>query len=153
MSEVRVTRTVCVLLISLLFIKSRSLLWTSYWQILLWLRVSGQANAGWNLSGGTGHNSTFPFTGSNTMGKQIFTPQPIIVTKWQLRSGNENNLWLGVTTAWGTVLKGPSIRQVENHCCRVASDEETQSWRKHREGRGELQIQEGVCLGAGTMQA
>jgi hypothetical protein len=27
-------------------------------------------------------------------------------------------LWLGVTTTWGTVLKGHSIRKVENHCLR-----------------------------------
>lgn len=27
-------------------------------------------------------------------------------------------LWLGVTTPWGTALKGVSIRKVENHCSR-----------------------------------
>lgn len=26
-------------------------------------------------------------------------------------------LWLGVTKAWKTLLKGHSIRKVENHCC------------------------------------
>lgn len=31
-------------------------------------------------------------------------------------------LWLGVTTARGTALKGRSIRKVESHCCRVTEE-------------------------------
>ena len=40
----------------------------------------------------------------------------IMVTKLQLWSSNKNLiLWLGVSTTWGTVLEGCSIRKVENY--------------------------------------
>jgi hypothetical protein len=35
-------------------------------------------------------------------------------------------VWLGVTTAWGTALKGCSIRKVENHCHRRTWESKTQ---------------------------
>ena len=46
-------------------------------------------------------------------------------------------LWPGVTTAWGTVLNGHSIRKVENHCtkrctsgwiCEISSDQYKEGW-------------------------
>lgn len=40
---------------------------------------------------------------------------------WELTSWSENKeiiLWLGVTSTWGTVFKGRSIRKVESHCPR-----------------------------------
>jgi hypothetical protein len=40
------------------------------------------------------------------------------VAKLQLWSSNKIILWLGVTTTRRTVLKGHSIRKVENHCYR-----------------------------------
>jgi hypothetical protein len=48
--------------------------------------------------------------------KKIFTLQFKVVAKWQLCSSNENNFMFGGgdTTPWETVLKGCSIRKVEN---------------------------------------
>lgn len=43
----------------------------------------------------------------------------LIVTKLQSRSSNEMILWVGVTTTCGTVLKGRSIRKVEDHCTKT----------------------------------
>ena len=48
---------------------------------------------------------------------KIFTLWFTTVVKLQLWISSEILLWLGVTTAWGTVLKGHSIRMVEKHCC------------------------------------
>ena len=36
--------------------------------------------------------------------------------KLQLSSSNKNNFMVGVTTTWGSVSKGRSIKKVENHC-------------------------------------
>lgn len=47
---------------------------------------------------------------------QIFTLPFIIVAKLQLWSRNEIILWLGVNTTRRTLLKGSSVRKVENHC-------------------------------------
>lgn len=47
---------------------------------------------------------------------QMFTSWFLIVAKLQLWSSNNIILWLGVTTMWGTVLIGPSIRVTEKHC-------------------------------------
>jgi hypothetical protein len=47
----------------------------------------------------------------------MFILQLITKEKSQLGSSNENNLRLGgVTTTRGTVLKGRSVRKVENRC-------------------------------------
>ena len=46
---------------------------------------------------------------------QVFMLQLITVTELQLWSHNENNFMDGVTTTWGAVLEGRSIRKVENH--------------------------------------
>lgn len=43
----------------------------------------------------------------------------ITVPKLQLWSSNEN-LWLGATTTWGTILQHCIIRKVENHCAKGA---------------------------------
>ena len=48
---------------------------------------------------------------------KIFTLWCNTVAKLQLWISSEILLWLGVHTAWGTVLKGHSIRMVEKHCC------------------------------------
>ena len=48
---------------------------------------------------------------------KIFTLWFTTVAKLQLWISSEILLWLGVHTAWGTVLKGHSIRMVEKHCC------------------------------------
>ena len=40
----------------------------------------------------------------------------ITVAKLQLWSSNNNNFILGVTTTWRSILKGLSIKKVENHC-------------------------------------
>ena len=61
---------------------------------------------------------------------QIFTLWFISVAKLQLWSSNEVILWLGVTTAWGTVLNGWNIGKAENqwsivfriNCKAVASE-------------------------------
>ena len=37
---------------------------------------------------------------------------------------NEIVLWLGVTTTWGTVVKGLSIRKVESHCSRNVTQDQ-----------------------------
>jgi hypothetical protein len=37
------------------------------------------------------------------------------MAKLQLWSSSEIILWLGVTTTWGTLLKGCSVRKVESH--------------------------------------
>ena len=42
--------------------------------------------------------------------------QFITVAKLQLWNSKEIILWLGVTTTWGTILKGRSTRKVKNHC-------------------------------------
>ena len=52
---------------------------------------------------------------------QIFTLWFITLAKLQLWSSNKIILWLGVTTLWGTVLKGCSNRKVENHCSRLSN--------------------------------
>ena len=39
----------------------------------------------------------------------------LTISKLQLWSGSKNNLLVGVTTTWGTVWRGLSIRKVENH--------------------------------------
>ena len=49
---------------------------------------------------------------------KIFTLWFTTVAKLQLWVISEILLWLGVTTTWGTVLKGHSIRKVEKHCSR-----------------------------------
>lgn len=40
------------------------------------------------------------------------------------------NLWWGVTTAWGTVLKGSSVREIEYHClkCSTTFQKNTTRW-------------------------
>jgi hypothetical protein len=38
-----------------------------------------------------------------------------MLAKLQLKSSNENNFMVGVTTMWVTILKGHSIRKVEKH--------------------------------------
>lgn len=40
----------------------------------------------------------------------------ITVAMLQLWSSNNNNFILGVTTTWRSILKGLSIKKVENHC-------------------------------------
>ena len=50
---------------------------------------------------------------------QIFALQFITVAKLQLWSSNKSNFMVGVTTTWGTVLEGHSIRKGENHCSRI----------------------------------
>ena len=47
---------------------------------------------------------------------QIFPFLFITVAKLELCRSNENDVLVGVTTTRGTVLKGCSIRKVENHC-------------------------------------
>jgi hypothetical protein len=50
---------------------------------------------------------------------QMFILQFITVAKLQLWNGYKIILWVGgVTTTWGTVLKGYNIRAVENHCAK-----------------------------------
>lgn len=41
--------------------------------------------------------------------------------KSQLYSSNKNNVIDGVSTAWGTVVKGQSTMKVENHCSQASS--------------------------------
>lgn len=61
-----------------------------------------------------------PFTGFayDHRKTQIFTLQFIMVTKLKLLSSNENDFMAGglVITTLGTVLKGYSVRKIENHC-------------------------------------
>lgn len=46
-------------------------------------------------------------------------------------------LWLGVTTPWGTVLKGGNIGTAENHCPRAINSYETKCIvRRHRDQPG-----------------
>jgi hypothetical protein len=59
----------------------------------------------------------------------ILTPLEVtyqILTLWfitvaKLQSWNRNGIifWLRVTTVWGTILEGCSIRKVESCCCRI----------------------------------
>jgi hypothetical protein len=51
---------------------------------------------------------------------QIVTLRLIIEAKSKLLSINKNNFMVGVTTTWETVLKGWSIREIENHWARAA---------------------------------
>jgi hypothetical protein len=48
---------------------------------------------------------------------KIFNLWSIPAAKLQLRSSNQNNFMVGegVTAIWGMILKGPSIRKVDNH--------------------------------------
>lgn len=52
---------------------------------------------------------------------QVFTLGFLTVVKLQLWNINENNCMAGVTTTGGSVLKGHSIRQVENCYSRASS--------------------------------
>ena len=60
----------------------------------------------------------WPFHRVHPRHQNIYTmrsiPQFIKVAKLQLWNSNRNNFMAGVTTTWGTVLKGHSIRKVEN---------------------------------------
>lgn len=48
---------------------------------------------------------------------QMSTSWFITAAKWLLWSSNKNNVMVGVSTTWGTVLKGYSIRKAESHRC------------------------------------
>ena len=50
---------------------------------------------------------------------QVFTLRFVTVAKLQVWNSNEIILWLKVTTTWGTLLKGCSVRKVESHCLRA----------------------------------
>lgn len=59
---------------------------------------------------------SFGDRGQTTIKKHTFTMRFITTAKLQLWSRNKNNFMVGVTTTWGTVLKGHGIRKFENHC-------------------------------------
>ena len=50
-----------------------------------------------------------------TIRKQTFTLRFVTVQNYSYEVATKIILWLGVTTTWGTVLKGCSIRKVESH--------------------------------------
>ena len=47
---------------------------------------------------------------------QMFISQFMRMARLQSWSSHKNNFMVGVTRTWGTILKGHSIRKVENHC-------------------------------------
>lgn len=58
----------------------------------------------------------------------MFTLQFITTAKLQLWGSNEIMLWLGSHPAWGTALKGGSVRKVGNHCSRAKSSVQVSLW-------------------------
>lgn len=66
----------------------------------------------------------------------------ITVAKLPLGSSSKIILWLGITTAWGALLKGCSIGRAENHCSRQRLRENRKGGKKGR----------GSCLTSGMQR-
>lgn len=70
-----------------------------------------------------GHRKTWAlylksYSPDSTVHQDSPCSNPAACKPLQLWSSNENNLMIGVSTTWGTIIKGHSIRKAENHCLR-----------------------------------